>query len=128
MDIAVEGQRQRQHVAEVAVHDLQAVAVRHALGMQRGRDVGGDGRRADREPDAQQNGGLRPKLVRRQRVGARQQPDNPPEQHRVQELQPGHDDVRHAQHDRQALVGPQDRKSLPVDFDETHDAIRCVQG
>ena len=128
VDVAVEGQRQRQDVAKVAVHDLQAVAVRHALGMQGGRDVGGDGCRADREPDAQQYGGLRPKLVRRQLVGARQQPYNPAEQHRVQELQPGHNDVCDAQHDRQALVGPQDRESLPIDFHETHDAIRCKQG
>ena len=121
MDVAVERQRQRQHVAEIAVHDGEAVAVRHALGVQRDGDVGRDARPRRRRTRCRSScAACGPERVGRQLVRLGQHADDAAEQHGIEELQPGDDQVGDAQHDRQPLVAAERRQHAAVDLEEAH--------
>ena len=45
---------------EVIMHDLQAIAMRHAVREQRHRDIGANGRKPNRRPKDQQRKRFRP--------------------------------------------------------------------
>ena len=127
VDVPVKRERQGQHVAEVAVHHRQAVAVRHALGMQRRRDGGQNRPGADGEPDAEQLRRLRPEGVRRHGVRPGEQADHAAEQHRVEELQRRDHDVGERQHEHQAAVPRQDGQGTAINLGEAHGTIRGGQ-
>ena len=67
--VAVERQRQGQHVLEVLAHGIDTMPVRQSLGLQRDDDVADDAADADGDPDAEQHGGLMPQLAVRHFVG-----------------------------------------------------------
>ena len=105
MRVAVEGQRQGQHVPEEPPHGQQPVAVRHALGEQRRRrywrrcPTARPRPRAPAAPAAS----LQTALVRHV-DGAGQHVDHPAEQHGLEEQQPGHGDVRHGHAERHPAI------------------------
>ena len=57
---AMERQRQRQHVPEVAAHGFDTMAVGQTFRLQSDRDVADDAADADGDPDPEQQGGLVP--------------------------------------------------------------------
>ena len=83
----------REHVLVEAAHRVQAVAVGQAFGLQGGDDVGDDAGDADHGPDAEQRAASAPQGGGRELVGAGEHLDDPAEQHRVEELQPGDGEV-----------------------------------
>ena len=120
MGVAVERQRHGQDVPEILVHGLDAMAVREAFGLQGDRDVADDAADADRDPDAQQHRRLMPHGVPRKLVAARQQDDDPAEQHRIEKLQAGHHEVGEGQEPGNADVAAQQAEHPAIHFEKSH--------
>jgi hypothetical protein len=107
LHVAMEFERQGQHVLEVAAHHHQPVAVRHAVAEQGGGHIGHDPRQPDRRPDAEQHEGLAPHHLRRQEVRLGEQVHHLAEQHRLQELEPGEGDGGGGEAHRHPAIGLQ---------------------
>ena len=124
MRVAVEGERQGEHMGEIAAHGGEAVAVGKALGLHHHRHVGDDAGGADGRPQAEQRAGLVPQIGRVDAVAGREQADHPAEQHGVEELQAGDDRVRGDQHQDHVAFRGEEAEHPAIDRDKTHPTVR----
>ena len=102
--------------------------MRHPLGVQRHQHVGADPGGAHGEPHQDQRRRALPQLIMRQAVRGGEQADDPAEQQRVEELQPGHHDVGQAEQHGQADVPAEHRKNAAVDGQNGHEVYRSCIG
>ena len=120
MRLAVKRQRQRQDMLEIAAHGLDAVAVCKAFCLQRHHNVADDTTNADSDPDTKQDDCFMPKLRVRQAVRPRQQVDNPPEQHGIEELQARDHQVSEGEEARYPDVTAEKAEHPAISFEESH--------
>ena len=124
MGVAMKRQRQIQDMRVEPPHDVQAVAMRHPLALQRDRHGGEDAGDADRDPDQQQMDRLLPHHRPRHRIRVRQKLDDAPEQQGIQKTQCRGREIRETEQDRGTPVLAQDREYPAVNPQKAHGSFR----
>src|SRR6202051_4085341 len=86
MGAAMEGERQCQHMPEIAAHGSHTRWVRQSLGFQGYGDIANDSADADSDPDAEENHGLVPHRTGRHVVRPSEQVHDAPKKDRIEKL------------------------------------------
>ena len=121
MDAAVVGQRQLQHVLEIAGQHHLLATMGETIGVERDQHAARDGEEAEADPGGKQRHDVRGS--RRRALGLRtdQRVDDATEQNRLGELRGGERHVGKRQQPAQSRFGPQQTENAAVKAEEVHD-------